>query len=303
MEHEVYVPFSVSAVRGAFADPARVARCVPGLSLDDTGGAGARLRVRIGPTTITYRGVLALARRGEGFTIAGEGSEARGTGTASVLLIVVPRPVPDGSGTTLSFTATVEATGRLAACEPWQRQTTARRLLDRFAGALSEELERAGEQPPAPPAPPAPGGIGEPGDNERVIPGIPAPEGPQEREPVADRAEFDLEDLEDLEELDHLDKAEAAAEAEEAAAEPDLPAGFTRGRPAEPEADFARRTMIGRSAEEVDHAPPRGRYAPEPAPGRHSPARAETLRWAAPAAALALISAVVIGRRVLRRRR
>lgn len=67
------------------------------------------------------------------------------------------------------------------------------------------------------------------------------------------------------------------------------------------EAAHARRTMIGRSTEEVDHAPPRGRYAPVPAAGA-APASA-TMRWAAPAAAFVLASAVVVGRRVLRRRR
>jgi len=66
------------------------------------------------------------------------------------------------------------------------------------------------------------------------------------------------------------------------------------------EAAHARRTMIGRSAEEVDHAPPRGRYAPAPAPDASS--AVATLRWAAPAAAALLASAVVVGR-VLRRRR
>jgi carbon monoxide dehydrogenase subunit G len=66
------------------------------------------------------------------------------------------------------------------------------------------------------------------------------------------------------------------------------------------EAAHARRTMIGRSAEEVDHAPPRGRYAPVPAP--QSVAGRTPLRWAAPAAAVVLASAIVVGR-VLRKRR
>lgn len=66
------------------------------------------------------------------------------------------------------------------------------------------------------------------------------------------------------------------------------------------EAAHARRTMIGRSAEEVDHAPPRGRYAP--APAAESMSTSATLRWAAPAAAVVLASAIVAGR-VLRRRR
>ncbi|OSC70789.1 carbon monoxide dehydrogenase, partial [Streptomyces sp. BF-3] len=66
------------------------------------------------------------------------------------------------------------------------------------------------------------------------------------------------------------------------------------------EAAHARRTMIGRSAEEVDHAPPRGRYAPVPSPEAGGASTA--LRWVAPAAALALASAVVLGRALRRRR-
>ncbi|WP_353943364.1 SRPBCC domain-containing protein [Streptomyces sp. HUAS MG91] len=70
--------------------------------------------------------------------------------------------------------------------------------------------------------------------------------------------------------------------------------------PPEPAAAHARRTMIGRSAEEVDHAPPRGRYAPVPAPAGAT--ASATLRWAAPAAALAVASAIVVGRALRRRR-
>jgi carbon monoxide dehydrogenase subunit G len=66
------------------------------------------------------------------------------------------------------------------------------------------------------------------------------------------------------------------------------------------EAAHARRTMIGRSAEEVDHAPPRGRYAPVPPPEAAS--ATATLRWAAPAAAVLIAGAVVVGRALRRRR-
>lgn len=145
MEHEVYVPFAVTAVRSAFADPARLARCVPGLRLGEgerEPGADGRLRVRVGPSTITYRGTLSLVERGEGFAVTGEGTQSRGSGTVSLRLTIVPRPVPDGSGTTLAFTGTVEASGRLAAFEPRQREAAARRLLDRFAAALAEDRHR-----------------------------------------------------------------------------------------------------------------------------------------------------------------
>lgn len=76
------------------------------------------------------------------------------------------------------------------------------------------------------------------------------------------------------------------------------PLGPEEGEPPA-EAAHARRTMIGRSAEEVDHAPPRGRYAPEAVGGAGS--AANTLRWAAPVAALVVASAVVAGRALRRR--
>ncbi|MFD8257787.1 SRPBCC family protein [Streptomyces griseoluteus] len=65
------------------------------------------------------------------------------------------------------------------------------------------------------------------------------------------------------------------------------------------EAAHARRTMIGRSAEEVDHAPPRGRYAPVPAP--QTVTAHPALRWAAPAAAVAVAGAIVVARALRKR--
>ncbi|WP_406218376.1 SRPBCC domain-containing protein [Streptomyces canus] len=103
------------------------------------------------------------------------------------------------------------------------------------------------------------------------------------------------------EQLEQQPETPDAVETPEPEAPPAPPVDdFTE--PANPpaEAAHARRTMIGRSAEEVDHAPPRGRYAPVPAP--QTVASGATLRWAAPAAAVVLASAIVVTR-VLRKRR
>ncbi|NJQ08698.1 SRPBCC domain-containing protein [Streptomyces lonarensis] len=472
MEHEIFVPFSATAVRAALAEQERVARCVPGFQVepgDDPEALAGRLRLRIGGSTITYRGTVTLTGRGEGVDVDAVGSEARGNGTVRLRLTVVPRPVEDGSGTTLSYTGSTEATGRLAEIEPAQRETAARRLLDRFTEALVGEIGEA--EPPA----------AEPrdDDDQRAIPGIPGPgkgdgsptggasasgtgstgsssgsssddggaedsaaekaddgsrseaETPATRpdgadaadevdaaDPAADEeptrgsadsrpedggtaaeqaaapadraaetapaaggeAEGDADDrgTADEEPAAHSTEPAADGEADGNAADTDAdkadagaaadapeagdagtgdadttadadhqprPAGEFSGRdphldgigeseadrkarearaaglgadrsdddsdddadpldaqpPYAPEADLARRTMIGRSAEEVDHAPPRGRYAPQPAPGDTGAARL-TLKWAAPAAAIAVAGAVAIGR-VFRRRR
>ncbi|MGK5498994.1 hypothetical protein [Streptomyces sp. URMC 125] len=345
MEHEVYVPFAVGAVRAALADPERIARCVPGLQPDgrpepgEGPGGGAvlrgRLRVRIGGSSITYRGSLRLVPRDSGpgdgdgaeraYTVRGEGAEARGGGSVELTLTVLPRLADDGDGTTLVCTAGLRGDGRITEFDEKQRTAAGRRLLDRFGGELAAGMAADPVGPAdAGGASAAPGGIGEPDDNEPVIPGIPAPDTPASADARGRTAGQDAEESGDERGGTGGEDAEAVVHGELADGLDGLggldgPGGLDGldgldglegldddldGEPVEPaeaEAAHARRTMIGRSAEEVDHAPPRGRYAPVPPPAGDDPAAA-VLRWAAPAAALVLASAVVVGR-VLRRRR
>ncbi|MGI5349885.1 hypothetical protein ACQEU8_17120 [Streptomyces sp. CA-250714] len=319
MEHEVYVPLSVGSVRTALTDSARVARCVPGFQLEPEEDAAeqlaGRLKVRIGGSTITYRGTFSLTPRGgtgstaapdalERLEVTGRGTEARGEGTVELALTIEPRSADDGEGTALVCVGTVTGTGRLAAIEEKTATSAGVRLLDRFAAALGDSIR---DEPPAgsPEAEtdatgegpgegegPVTGGIGAPGDNERAIPGIPEPEPEPDRTPLFE-TEVPPSSL-GRDDESELDAADAASEGYDDAEVP----GDTGGLGAE--AAHARRTMIGRSAEEVDHAPPRGRYAPVPAPEQTS--ATATLRWAAPAAAAVVAGAVVLGR-VLRRRR
>ncbi|MEE4594178.1 SRPBCC domain-containing protein [Streptomyces sp. DSM 41524] len=302
MEHEVFVPFPVDTVRLALAEPARVARCVPGLQQDADEAAGplaGRLRLRIGGSTITYRGALRVVRRADAFEVEGEGGEARGSGSVKLALTITPKPVE--GGTVLNCSGTVHSDGRLAEFDDEASLTVARRMLDRFAGALTAGLETSPIS--APTEDEAPAQAAEETTDETtdaaadasVDAGVDAADEtglPTEAELPLSADDMDIEDVGDLEDLDEVDGVEE-------------PVGFGEldDLDEEPpaEAAHARRTMIGRSTEEVDHAPPRGRYAPVPAPETVS--TSATLRWAAPAAAVVLASVVVVGRRVLRRRR
>ncbi|WP_328673568.1 SRPBCC family protein [Streptomyces sp. NBC_00322] len=299
MEHEVFVPVPAETVRKALRDPVRVARCVPGLQQDADESAGplaGRLKVRIGGHTITYRGTLRIVEQGEVFTVEGDGVEARGTGSAKVSLTI--RPEPAEGGTTLTFTGTSSAEGRLAELEDATTASAAHRLLDRFADRLATTAEDpAVEDAPADDASADDAAVGETAvqdqDGDAAAPSVlDAPVPPPSLDPAAEE-EFDAADFDEGEAQapDGPEEPEEFGELHELPAIPDEP-------PAE--AAHARRTMIGRSAEEVDHAPPRGRYAPTPAPDAGT--AAATLRWIAPAAALALASAVVVSR-VLRRRK
>ncbi|MEC4016428.1 SRPBCC domain-containing protein [Streptomyces sp. H27-D2] len=339
MEHEVFVPFPVETVRQALAEPDRVARCVPGLQQDADDASGpvaGRLRLRIGGSTITYRGSLRVSEQDGGdFAVEGQGVEARGGGSVKIALTL--RPAATDAGTVVGCSGTEISEGRLAEADAEVAASTGRRLLDRFAAALTADLR---ESPTGTPAAdsvavveiiePGPGedepvessapDTGRSDDDEPVIPGIPAPDtasvfeteipppslDPLADDPLADEglsgderpADEGLSGDERLADEGSGDERPADGLAEEGLTDDGLTDDLVDEPPAE--AAHARRTMIGRSAEEVDHAPPRGRYAPVPAPATTS--TTATLRWAAPAAAAVLASAVVVGR-VLRRRR
>ncbi|WP_328872789.1 SRPBCC domain-containing protein [Streptomyces sp. NBC_00287] len=266
MELDVFVPVATARLREALSDPARVARALPGLQQDAGAEApmSGRLKVRVGGHTITYRGALRIAPREDGtYAVEGDATEARGTG--SVKLSLTLRVTESAEGSTLTFDATATADGRIAQLPPEQVNAAMTRLLNRFAenlGATEGEPEAA---------------LPEPEEAEAQAPDAPAAADGEEA-PQGPAAP------------DDESSTGGAGGKQQAEGEAEAP----------PEAAHARRTMIGRSAEEVDHAPPRGRYAPVPAPQSNQPV--STLRWAAPAAALAVASAIVVSR-VLRRRR
>ncbi|MFI6337708.1 SRPBCC family protein [Streptomyces sp. NPDC050535] len=276
MEHEVHVPVPAERLRESLGDPARVARAVPGLQQDaGTPPVSGRLKVRFGGHTITYRGTLSVTAQEDGsYAVEGDATEARGSG--SVKLTLALRLLPAEGGTTVTVRGTGSADGRVSELAPDAVSAAVVRLLDRFLENLA-----AASAVPSEPAEPSPADFDA---------GVPAPSlEPPVEPPVEPSVEDDLvaegfggefgdESLESLESIESLDSVEEESIAEAA---------------------HARRTMIGRSAEEVDHSPPRGRYAPVPAPETTN-ARA-TLRWAAPAAAFALASAIVVTRALRKR--
>ncbi|WP_329566177.1 hypothetical protein [Kitasatospora sp. NBC_01266] len=301
MEHEVVIQLPAELVQPALADPALLARCVPGLSTDasDTperrtaakrsAATGpeeinGRLRVRIGGSTITYRGVVSLIRSGGSgvLTAFAEGQEARGDGevVATLRLRVEPTGTGDEAATVLRFSGDLTPGGRLAELDEEALAVAGRRLLDRFAAALGAELKGTPVLTVVP-------------DDERDDDGRDERE---EDEEDGDELPDDLfaDDLSDLiafspeppaepdTDGDQAPQTEGDPDTAEPAARLDVPYGYPRSveEPLSPEDILAgpvRRSIVGRSAEEVDHAPPRGRYAPA-LPARSARARAAS-RW------------------------
>ncbi|MFF3380752.1 SRPBCC family protein [Streptomyces sp. NPDC002680] len=270
MEHEVFVPVPAERLRDVLADPVRIARAVPGLQQDAgtepaVSGVAGRLKVRVGGHTITYRGSLRVSVVDAGedaYVVEGDAVEVRGGGAVKLALTLRVRGVEGGSA--LVFGGTVSADGRVGELPADAVAAAGVRLVRRFGENLGEVAGEASEEAAA---------------------GVPTV--------VADVEDSDAELSDEPDEPgvlddDVFDEGEQVSE------------GFVDAGEPPAEAAHARRTMIGRSAEEVDHAPPRGRYAPVPPPEQVS--GSVTLRWAAPAAALVVASVIVAGR-VLRKRR
>ncbi|MFF4653180.1 hypothetical protein [Streptomyces sp. NPDC001380] len=295
MEHQVPVPLPARLVRQALREPGLLARCVPGLTVDgpepgvpqpDGPGSGGpdradgtvsgRLRLRVGGASITYRGEFAVAPDGDGgdgdggdgdggdgaVSVTAEAREVRGAGQVSLALRVAVEEGPAGSGTAvLVVTGKVAVQGRLAEADPAAAAAAGQRLLERTAAALAAE-HAAGD-----PAGDGSAGAAAPEDRTGDAGDIddPAADGPEVPAEAAGTVDARLEELEGLEDPD----APGAAPLPDHGALP-LPGDpLPGGRAAAGGADGAdpldgpvRRSIVGRSAEEVDHAPPRGRYAP-----------------------------------------
>jgi carbon monoxide dehydrogenase subunit G len=223
------------------------------------------LKLRVGSTSITYRGELRRLDADDDpstLLFALDGRQAVGPGgvAGTIRLRLEEDPEEPGLETRVTFLTSLQGSGRIEELSASALQTAGRRLLDRFCVDLAERADGLD-------------GVDGVGDVECVEP---ADEGDVVGPESTDTSEFFLvEGLGDLNDLGPLEE-----ELHDLAALPEFSELDEFARPTEASADNARRHMVGRSAEEVDHAPPRGRYAPA-LPARSARSRASA-RWGNP---------------------
>jgi len=269
MEHEVLVPLAPQAVRRSLRRPELLARCLPGfVQAEEAGPDGTllagRLKLRVGNSSITYRGTLRAApvvdAEAETVVFAVEAEQAVGDGGAAGTVRITVRPLDeggdggaddDGDRSRILFDCDLTGKGRIEELDPAALALAARRLLDRFCATFVVEVDLEAPQDP---------------QLFEELDGLPD---------LGDLADFpDLADLSDLTELPDIDSPDLFMIEESVAAGPHAVDGDWNDEPVH------RRSMVGRSAEEVDHAPPRGRYGPA-LPPRSARSRAAA-RWGGP---------------------
>jgi carbon monoxide dehydrogenase subunit G len=126
-------------------DVPRVARALPGASIDDAAGARAwrgTMRVKLGPVITEYAGTARVQDIDEDDRVVSyrvEGREARGQGTAAATITTRLQP-HQNDGTRVVVETELHLTGRQAQLGRNLMEDVAGAILGEFAGRLEREL-------------------------------------------------------------------------------------------------------------------------------------------------------------------
>ncbi|WP_214326988.1 SRPBCC family protein [Nonomuraea sediminis] len=154
-EHEFTVPVPIEQAWAVLLDVERVAPCLPGATLDTFEGEEftGRMKVKVGPITVTYRGTAAFEdvdKDAHTLTIKASGKEARGSGTAAATVKATLTPAAD-SETAVMVETEFNVTGRPAQFGRGVMAEVGSKLIDRFAANLADLLTEPAPEPQAVP--------------------------------------------------------------------------------------------------------------------------------------------------------
>lgn len=159
LEHAFTVPVPVDRAWQVLRDVERIGPCMPGATIDSVDGEqfSGRVKVKVGPITVTYRGdarFVDVDDARHAASIQATGKETRGSGTARATVTAVL--TEHGGQTDVELTTDLTVTGKPAQFGRGVMEDVGNKLIGQFAECLSTELGRT-EVPPAAPAATAPG--------------------------------------------------------------------------------------------------------------------------------------------------
>ena len=158
LEHSFQVEAPLERVWEALVNVERVAPCLPGAEITEAGEDGSyrgNFTVKLGPTTASYRGELAMEEVDEAAhrsVMRASGSDKRGQGSAKATIVSVMRQ--EGDVTTVEVETDFTITGRLARFgRGGMIKDVSNRLLRDFSDCLQAMVESEGAQAAAAAAP------------------------------------------------------------------------------------------------------------------------------------------------------
>jgi carbon monoxide dehydrogenase subunit G len=149
------VPVTVDEAWRVMLDVQQLAPCMPGASVDEVQGDDVlgRVKVKLGPISVTYRGKLTFVERDEEkhrVVLDAAAHELKGSGTASARITAGMESVE--AGTEVTVTTDLSITGKPAQFGRSVMNDVSERIIGQFAQNLARELE-GGRRPPQPLSP------------------------------------------------------------------------------------------------------------------------------------------------------
>ena len=202
--HSFHVPVDIDTTFTTLIDLEKVTPCLPGATLEEVDGDTytGRVKVKVGPIAVTYRGTATMAEvdhENKSARIEANGKEARGAGTASADVVATLEEVEDGTNVTvitdLNLTGTPAQVGRGVMADVGNTiiDTFAERLQAMVTGGEAEP-ETTGPEAAAVGADVAAAGAETVGADEPVKEAVPA--GPRKIAPDPARQDDALDMLE-----------------------------------------------------------------------------------------------------------
>lgn len=150
IENTFTVPVPVDEAWAVLLDVERVAPCMPGATLESVDGDafGGRVKAKVGPVTLTYKGRAEFTSRDPGThtaTLRAKGKDSRGAGTAAAT--VTMRLTGQSDTTRVEVLTDLDLTGRPAQLGRGVLTDVGNKIIGQFADALAEQI--ASERPAA----------------------------------------------------------------------------------------------------------------------------------------------------------
>lgn len=144
LSNEFTIAVPLEETWAALLDVPRVARALPGATIEPDGADGAyrgSMKVKLGPVTAEYAGTARLQDVDDDERVASfyvQGRERRGQGSAAAT--ITSRVAPEGGGTHVLVQTELQITGRQAQLGAGIMEEVAGSLLREFSSRLEQEL-------------------------------------------------------------------------------------------------------------------------------------------------------------------
>jgi carbon monoxide dehydrogenase subunit G len=143
LENEFVVPVPRDEAWDVLMDVERIAPCMPGATFDGFEGDSfkGRVKVKLGPITVTYSGVAKFVERdkeGGRAIIDAAGKESRGSGTANATIETIL--LDQGATTLVKVTTDLNITGKPAQFGRGVMVEVGTKILGQFADCLAGQL-------------------------------------------------------------------------------------------------------------------------------------------------------------------